>query len=278
VTAFRVVFPVGVGSALAVCVGSALAVGIGSATAPGAGEERFEIESPQMGTKARLVLYASDRPRAEAAARAAFARIAGLDARLSDYREDSEISRLAQGAGGPPVVVSRDLFTVLAAAQDQAVRSDGAFDVTCGPLSRLWRRARRQGALPDPSELMAARLLVGPAGLELKDAARTARLRHPGMRLDLGGVAKGYAADAALRVLRTRGFPRALVELGGEVVAGAPPPSLDGWTVALSTAGPDSAPLLLKDAAASTSGDAEQGFEVEGVRYWASRPPRWPPR
>jgi thiamine biosynthesis lipoprotein len=244
-----------------------VALGVGGSLSAAAAEQRFEFESPQMGTKARIVLYAASRPPAERVSKAAFARIAELDARLSDYREDSEISRLAQRAGGPAVPASRDLFAVLSAAQELALRSDGAFDVTVGPLTRLWRRARRQGMLPDPSELMAARLLVGPEALELKVATRTVRLRQPGMRLDLGGIAKGYAADEAFRVIRSNGFTRALVELGGEVVVGAPPPGLDGWIVVLRTAGLEAPPLLLADNAVSTSGDAEQWVEVDGVRY-----------
>jgi FAD:protein FMN transferase len=244
-----------------------VALGLGGSLSAGAAEQRFEFEALLMGTKARIVLYTASRPPAERVSKAAFARIAELEARLSDYREDSEISRLAQGAGGPPLAASRDLFAVLTAAQDLCHRTDGAFDVTVGPLTRLWRRARRQGALPDPSELMAARLLVGPDALELRVATRTVRLRQPGMRLDLGGIAKGYAADEALRVIRANGFSRALVELGGEVVAGSPPPGLDGWVVVLHMAGPEAPPLVLADRAASTSGDAEQWVEVGGVRY-----------
>ena len=230
-------------------------------------ETRFEYTAPHMGTTARLVVYASNRAQADTGARAVFTRISELEARLSDYREDSELSALDRSAGGPAVVVSRDLFEVLSRAQDLARRSDGAFDVTAGALSRLWRTARRTGALPDPAEIVAARGLVGHSHLELLPAARRARLDRPGMRLDLGGIAKGYAADEALRVLRNKRLPRSLVVLGGEVVAGSPPPGLSGWTVAVHTPGPPEAPLLLTDAAASTSGDEEQFLEVDGVRY-----------
>jgi thiamine biosynthesis lipoprotein len=230
-------------------------------------ETRFEYTAPHMGTTARLVVYASNRAQADTGARAVFARIAELEARLSDYREDSELAALDRSAGGPPVVVSRDLFQILSRAQDMARRSEGAFDVTAGALSRLWRTARRRGELPDPAEIVAARVLVGHSHLELLPAARRARLDRPGMRLDLGGIAKGYAADEALRVLHNKRLPRSLVVLGGDVVAGSPPPGVSGWTVTLQTPGPPQAALLLADAAASTSGDAEQFLEVDGVRY-----------
>ncbi|HVQ29818.1 MAG TPA: FAD:protein FMN transferase [Vicinamibacteria bacterium] len=237
------------------------------APAPGPVADRYEFAAAHMGTTARIVLYAMGRSEAEAAAQAAFARIGELDARLSDYRADSEVSLLGQGAGGPAVALSHDLLAVLARAQEIARRSDGAFDVTVGPLSRLWRRARRLAELPSSEDLQAALALVGHDALSLDTAARSARLERPGMRLDLGGIAKGYAADEALRTLRGHGFERALVTLGGEVVAGSPPPGRDGWTVAVATPGAARAPLSLREAAASTSGDAEQWVEIGGRRY-----------
>ena len=228
--------------------------------------ERYEFAAPHMGTTARLVVYASH-AEAEAAAQAAFVRLGELDQRLSDYRDDIEIASLAEKAGGEVLPLGADLLVVLTSAQEMARRSDGAFDVTVGPLSRLWRRARRTGELPSPEELRSAVALVGYQDLFIDGASRKARLKRAGMRLDLGGIAKGYAADEALQVFRSRGLDRALVTLGGEVVAGSPPPGRDGWTVALRTPGPDQAPLSLRDAAASTSGDAEQWVEVAGRRY-----------
>lgn len=245
--------------------GALLALAAASLLA-GAGQ-RFEFEAPHMGTLARVVVYAPSRAAAEGGARAAFARIGELDARLSDYRSDSEVEALARAAGGPPRRVSPDLLAVLQQAQELARRSDGAFDVTAGPLSRVWRAARRRNELPSPEDVEAARAQVGHASLLLDPAARRCRLARPGMRLDLGGIAKGYAADQALAVLRRRGLPSALVTLGGEVAAGAPPPGRPGWTVAVRTPGPEPAPILIRDAAVSTSGDAEQWLEADGVRY-----------
>jgi thiamine biosynthesis lipoprotein len=235
--------------------------------APGPASTRYEFAAAHMGTTARLLVYAPGPPQAEAAALAAFARIGELDARLSDYRADSEVSRLGDQAGGRPETVSPELLAVLARGQDVAERSQGAFDVTVGPLSRLWRRARRIAELPPAEDLQAALALVGHDALTLDTAIGSARLERPGMRLDLGGIAKGYAADEALRVLRVHGLERALVTLGGEVVAGSPPPGRDGWTVAVVTPGAAQAPLSLRDAAVSTSGDAEQWVEIEGRRY-----------
>ena len=229
-------------------------------------DARHEFEAPQMGTLARVVVYAPSRAAAEAGARAAFGRIHELDARLSDYREDSELAALEREAGGPPRPVSRDLLFVLVRAQQLAAETGGAFDVTVGPLSRLWRAARRRNQLPEQQDVERARALVGYTSLLLDPDAKRCQLARPGMQLDLGGIAKGYAADEALAVLKARRLPRALVVLGGEVAAGSPPPGLDGWTVAVQSLQPQS-PLLIRDAAVSTSGDAEQWLELDGIRY-----------
>jgi thiamine biosynthesis lipoprotein len=237
--------------------------------APSATEERFEFSQPHMGTIVRITLYARDEPAAARASAAAFDRIAQLDAALSDYRDDSELTALSRRAGTGPVAVSADLFRVLAAAQTIARASDGAFDVTVGPMSVLWRQARRRRQLPEGDRMAAARAHVGYTKLELDAAARTAALRVEGMQLDLGGIAKGFAAGEAMRVLESNGIARALVAAGGDVVASDAPPGERGWTVAIGTiAGAEPpAPITLSRGAVSTSGDAEQFLEAGGTRY-----------
>lgn len=232
---------------------------------------RFSYTEPHMGTRFRIVLYATDEKKAKEAAQAAFARIAELDAIMSDYRPTSELTQLSARAVEAPVPVSDDLFRVLKQSQELARQTDGAFDVTVGPLSRLWRITRRTQRLPDAETLAQARALVGYHKLRLDDKARTVQLMVKGMQLDLGGIAKGYAADAALAVLRQRGWPRALVAAGGDVVAGEPPPGTQAWTVGIAPLeDPDRPPtrfLHLRNAAVSTSGDAEQYVEIAGQRY-----------
>lgn len=224
-----------------------------------------------MGTQARLVLYAPDAPLARAAAAQAFARIAALDAVMSDYRDDSELMALCRRAGRGPVAVSDDLFRVLQQAARVSRASHGAFDVTVGPLTRLWRRARRIGELPDPAQLRAALALVGFDKLTLDESARSAALAASGMRIDLGGIGKGFAADEAAAALARAGVRSALVAVGGDVVATGPPPDARGWTVGIAalTGEPGGSPrsTLLRHMAISTSGDAEQWLERDGVRY-----------
>jgi thiamine biosynthesis lipoprotein len=243
-----------------------------AAADPARGElAKYEFAESHMGTLVRIVLYAPGASLAADAARAAFGRIAALDQALSDYRDSSELMRLSRRSGGGPLEVSDDLFRVLRAAQQIARDSNGAFDVTIGPLSVLWRHARRQGELPDAGRLGAARALVGYHKLQLDEGRRTVRLLVPGMQLDLGGIAKGFAADEAAAVLGQRGIDRALIAAGGDIVATQPPPGRDGWRIAVASIdGGDRPPagyLTLRQAAVSTSGDAEQFVVIGGVRH-----------
>jgi thiamine biosynthesis lipoprotein len=230
---------------------------------------RFTFTEPHMGTRFRIVLYAVNETDARDASRAAFGRITALDDCMSDYKPQSELMRLSAKAGGEPVSVSPELFTVLAKAQEVAEKSDGAFDVTVGPVVRLWRLARRSQRLPDAEKLANARALVGYRNVRLDAVTKTVQLLKPGMQLDLGGIAKGYAADEALATLKQKGIDVALVAAGGDIALGAPPPGKDGWDVAIAPLEPGETAthLLLHDAAVSTSGDAEQYVEIGGVRY-----------
>jgi thiamine biosynthesis lipoprotein len=231
---------------------------------------RFEFAETHMGSEFKIVLYSPDEASARRASRAAFDRVAALDAALSDYQPESELMRLCDRAGGPPVVVSEDLFTILQRSRTIYERSSGAFDVTVGPVVRLWRRARRDRKMPAPDTLARARALVSSDLMTLDPEARTVRLARPGMKLDLGGIAKGFASDEAVKVLRWLGHPRALVAGAGDIVVGDPPPGRDGWTIAVAGLDPKAAPeryLSLRNAAVSTSGDAERFVEIDGKRY-----------
>lgn len=217
--------------------------------------QRFEAVEPHMGTLVRLQVYASGVEQASAAFHAGFGRIAALDDALSDYKPNSEVNRLP-GQAGP------DLFRILEAAQRLAVETDGAFDVTVGPLTRLWRDARRAGRSPDPAAIREARSHVGYRKLHLDAATRAVTFDDPAMHLDLGAIAKGYAAGQAVAAMAAAGCPIALAAVSGDIAAGDPPPGHPGWKVA---AGGEI--LELAHAAVSTSGDAEQHLDAGGTRY-----------
>ncbi len=209
-----------------------------------------------------MVLHATSIERAAEAADRAFAEIERLEQSFSDWRADSELVRLSEHAGGQPVAITRDLFDVLRRAQEISAATDGAFDVTVGPLVQLWREARRTRVLPDVARTDHARSLVGWRMLELDASARTVRLAKPGMRLDLGGIGKGYACQRALDVLADAGCASALVQMGGDIVCGAPPPGRAGWDIDVG-----GEPVTVSRCAVATSGDEEQHVDIDGVRY-----------
>lgn len=234
--------------------------------------QRFEFVRPQMGVPFRIVVYAPAETAAAEGAEAAFARVAQLNAILSDYDPDSEMNRVCHDTPvGQAVRVSPELWTMLERSTDIARRSDGAFDVTIGPLVNLWRRARRHAELPPEALLAEARPRVGWEKLRLDSRARTVAFGVAGMRLDFGGIAKGYAADEAVRVLHERGLNRVLVAAAGDIVAGEAPPGEAGWRVEAGGSDATNAPppriLRLRHAAVSTSGDLFQRLEIGGRRY-----------
>jgi FAD:protein FMN transferase len=246
---------------------------VGNSARPEPPTQRFEFEAKHMGTIFRIVLYAEDKAGAKKAADAGFARVAELDGIMSDYKQDSELMQLCNKFAkevAPPVKVSDDLFFVLQKAQALAKKSDGAFDVTVGPVVQLWRLAARTQELPDQKEFAAARAKVGYKKVELDPAKKTVRLLTPGMQLDLGGIAKGYAADEVLKFLRDKfGIKHALVAASGDITCGDPPPGKDGWTVEIAPIAKSQKPrtLTLANASVSTSGDLEQFVVIDGVRY-----------
>ena len=244
--------------------------GVGEGTRP-SDPSRFEFRQTHMGSEFKIVLYTTREAEARRASDSAFARIAALDKALSDYDTESELMRLCDRAGGPPVAVSADLFTCLERAQAMSASSGGAFDATIGPVGRLWRRARRNRVLPDPETLAKARSLVGYRAVELDAKARTVRLAKVGVKLDLGGIAKGFACDEAMAALKRQGITSALVAGAGDIVCSAPPPGESGWRVGV--AAPDGDPaqpsrfVSVRDASVSTSGDAERFVVIDGTRY-----------
>ena len=232
--------------------------------------ERFEYSKIILGVRCRIILYSVDEADARQAAAAAFARIETIDAILSDYRPDSEMMQLCRRPAGTPVAVSPELAEVLERGRAFAAASDGHFDMTVGPLVRLWRAARERGELPDPAAIERARARVGWEAVVVEDDVVT--LGRAGMQLDAGGIGKGYAADEAAIVLRDLGHAVFLIDLGGDLLLGDPPPGAAGWRVELDLSDAVVAAglprvHLLANMAVAASGDSEQSMEVGGVSY-----------
>ena len=265
----------------ALCGGFALSVGWKRSSATNAGKtedgvaagtsnwQRFEAAEKKMGVPTRIIMYAPDAETANAAATAVWKRFDELNAALSDYDSESEIVRVCRESGknGAPVAISDDLRRTLEESRRFCVLTDGAFDATVGPVVKLWRRSRYFNERPPEKILEAAKKTVGLGGWNLTEAGvETA----PGVRFDVGGIAKGFALDEALETLRTLGIESALVDAGGDLRLGAAPPGKDGWTIGIAGLVKDGESAFyqtLANVGVASSGDANRFLEIDGVRY-----------
>ena len=232
--------------------------------------DRFGFTRYLMGTEAKIVLYAADSTEAAGAAGQAFDHINELNEQLSDYLIDSEVSRLSK-TRGQPITVGENLWNVLFTGQKIARESEGSFDVTVGPLTLLWRKAMRRATLPDAIEITNAMAAVGYRFVELDANSRTVQLNGENMRLDLGGIAKGYAADEALKTLIEADFASAAVDIGGDIALGNAPPGSDGWSVEVFDLNTESEleteTLTLENCGIAVSGDTYRYLEYDGIKY-----------
>lgn len=228
---------------------------------------RFEYTERLMGTDFSIVLYSADQKRADQAAKAAFERIRKIERVFSDYADNSEVTRLSKSSGSDTQMpVSDELWPVLLFCQDLSRRSEGAFDITVGPYVLLWRQARHSKTYPKAERLKQAAEFVGYQKLEIGRSLNSVKLTAPRMRLDFGAVAKGYAADQALLVLRAHRITMAMVDAGGDIVLGDPPPGRNGWRIFIESS-PDEKGLILSNVGIATSGDRYQVLELDGKRY-----------
>ncbi|MDX2067602.1 MAG: FAD:protein FMN transferase [Haliscomenobacter sp.] len=220
----------------------------------------------------QVVLYTNDTLKGKQIAKKIFNRIDSLNALFSDYLESSEINRLSASAGtGGKVKVSPEMWRLITLSQKIAKRSNGAFDLSVGPLSKLWRRAFRQSQFPTKAEIEEAKAKVNCRSIQCFPFGKKIRLLEVGIRLDAGGIAKGFTVDECFKILRKAGISSALVAAGGDIRVGAPPPGKTAWIIAskgLSEKGETvDIELSLVHAAVSTSGDTYRFLDWEGQRY-----------
>jgi thiamine biosynthesis lipoprotein len=236
--------------------------------------EKFQFVRPEMGTVFHVTLYAADAGVAKKAADRAFERAEELNGILSDYDPETELSRLSRqtdrGPMAAPVNVGPDLWFILQRAVEASRASNGAFDITIGPCVKLWRRSREMGELPTAERLAIAKASVGWQAIRLFPESHGVQLLKTKMRLDVGGIAKGYTAVEMVKRLRSLGFPRCMAGAAGDLAIGDPPPGLANWRIAVqSLAHPsESAGYVdLHNASISTSGDTERFVIIGGKRY-----------
>ncbi len=234
---------------------------------PSRREQRVSDGRYAMGTVLEIELVGSDADALREELGALFAEVEALEAALSTWRPESELSRLNRAAGGPALRLSPPALELLERSLALARETGGRFDVTVGALVDLWRGAAERGRWPSADELAAARALVGPEQLRI-GADRSAALAKPGARVEVGGIAKGFALDQLARRLRARGIQRALLDFGGSSIqALGAPPGAPGWRLlARDAAGAALGVLTLRDQALSVSGSLGQSAEIAGRR------------
>lgn len=257
-------------------------------------QKKYVFERPEMGSPFTISIYSSagngsatyrsttaedgaadvaaDSAAIASAAAAAFRKADTLNTLLSDYRDSSEINRLSATSGqGRFIPVSAPLFSIIQHAQSAALSSQGSYDITIGPVVQLWRKARKTKVFPDADSLKIALARTGYRYLHLDTLTRSVWLEKPGMKLDVGGLGKGFVAQAVLDLLRESGYPCAMVNAGGKIVVGESPPGKAGWVIGINAPGEKEKimPMFLSLAnfSVATSGDIYQYVEFDGKRY-----------
>jgi thiamine biosynthesis lipoprotein len=231
-----------------------------------------------MGCVYAIDAYGPDGAALPRAVEQAFDEVDRIDRLMSNYKADSALARVNREAALHPVAVNSELFAFIAEAMRYSRESGGAFDITVGPLMKTWGFFGGDGRMPADGQLASARRHVGARHVILDRAAGTIAFDAPGVELDLGGIAKGYAVDRAARVLRQNGVEAALVSAGGSTtVALGTPPDRDGWPVTVQDpvdARRTAFTTLLRDRAISVAGSSEKFFEEGGVKYSHIMDPR----
>lgn len=264
-------------------VATMAAVGLAAASLPTAGVQPLRLHHYESTRLSMACVYAIEAygPDATALPRVvgeAFDEVDRIDRLMSHYKADSALSRVNRDAARHSITVQPELFEFIAEAMRYNRESGGAFDITVGPLMRAWGFFRGEGRMPSAAGLAAARRLVGASHVIMDASANTIRFDDEGVSLDLGGIAKGYAVDRVVRLLKDRGIPAALISAGGSTIYGlGRPPGRDGWDVQIQD------PLdptkiartvRLNDRALSVAGSAEKSFVSGGVRYSHIMDPR----
>jgi thiamine biosynthesis lipoprotein len=257
------------------------AVAVAAAAVQGAttaSVHRHEAVRVSMGCTYSIVAYGETAAALPGAVEAALDEVDRIDRLMSHYKTESALSRLNREAARGPVRVDAELFDFIAESLRYSRESDGAFDITVGPLMKAWGFFRGEGRVPPDAELAVVRERVGYRHVVLDQARRTIAFDTDGVELDLGGIAKGYAVDRAAAVLKAASVPAALVSAGGSTTLGiGAPPGLRGWSVDVQDpidARKVALTVNLRDRALSISGSYGKSFEEGGVTYSHIMDPR----
>ena len=251
----------------------------------GEGQEQeltlFKKAALSMGTVFEITAYVSDKYKADKAFNDVFKEINRLDYLMSNYKEESELSKVNKYAASEPTDCDNELAYVIEQSLRYSDITDGAFDITVGPLMKKWGFFKEQGKIPGKEELESVLKSVSYKNIIIEEKIKKSLFRDPGVvktvsfrnsgtQIDLGGIGKGYAVDMAIRVLQGNRIHSALINFAGNIYAYGTPPGKDSWVIGLQH--PRKGERLLgsfeiKDKAVSTSGDYEKFFTIDGERY-----------
>ncbi|MFN8006227.1 MAG: FAD:protein FMN transferase [Terriglobia bacterium] len=251
-----------------------LALGFSARAVAGTELVRFEDSRVSMACTYTIVLYGKDPKQLPLICNAALDEVDRIDEMMSNYKPESPLSVINRDAGKGPVRVEPELFHFLERCVGYSQESDGAFDVTVGPLMKAWGFFRNEGRIPWTVELWNVMRRVGYQYLKLNAADRTVQFGKDGMEIDLGGIAKGYAVDRVVELLKEDKIENAFISAGGSTLyALGTPPDRPGWEVKLrdplSPHDPNKSAMTvtLKNQCLSVSGNYEKFFVVRGVTY-----------
>jgi len=266
-------------TALLLCCATALSLSSCNLLSPDK-ERLFKKSTVLMDTIVSITVVSTSRDRAEKAINEAFRELKRLEDIMNFYSEESEVSRINRNAGIRPVKVSMDMIDIIEKAIYVSRLTDGAFDITTGPLTRLWDFQNKTPTVtdatkkvPEPSEIRKALRLVNYRDIVINQKDSTVFLKRKGMLIDLGGIAKGYGADRAMEILKKNGINSCLVAIAGDIKVSGRKPDGSPWVIGIrhprAEKGSDDifTSLPLTDAAISTSGDYERFFIKDGKRY-----------
>lgn len=234
--------------------------------------DRFSFSHPQMGTEFRIICYAPTQQIAKAASQEAFRLLDEMNTQMSDYLPNSDLNQLSAKSKTPRtwMIIPKGLREILHESRTIGKQSRGAFAISIGPLVKIWRDVKKSKNLPSLHRLKKARKRVGFQKWNIKSDSLI-MFRKNEMKFDLGGIAKGYAADKMLEILQKHGIQASLIDAGGDLRLGDPPPGRVGWTIGLEVfdqAGKaQSTKAVLSNCAIATSGDLYRYVEIDGVRY-----------
>lgn len=235
--------------------------------------KRYTFTESKMGSPFMIVMYCNDSLQAVELAGKSYKLVDSFNNIFSDYIHSSELMQLnaTAGSNAAPVKVSPALLEILLLSKSAFDKSNGSFDITIGPLVKLWRSARKTKQLPDKEKIAAAKNLSGFNNLIIDPVEKKVTLIKQGMSLDLGGIAKGWIAQKIIDFLHSQHVANALADAGGDIAMSAAPEGTNGWTIGVNI--PErqeellDQSLLLQNKAVATSGDAYQYVEKDGKRY-----------